>query len=169
LWMSECEMKRAVAAHGNAGDGAIGAAGTDAVVVLDKREKLLEKEILVADFAVAGIDVEAGFAGRSGDEEILEAVFFAEVFDEVPAAGVEESLLVVAEAVEEIQDGETAGFVGVKAGGKENAIGNGAREDSAGDGVALDAAGGGVRTREVKKVEESEREKEKADPSLRSG
>jgi hypothetical protein len=32
--------------------------------------------------------------------------FFAEIFDEVPAAGVKEGLLVVAEAVEEIEDGE---------------------------------------------------------------
>jgi hypothetical protein len=162
-------MKRAVAAHGNAGDGAIGTAGTDAVVPLDKREKFIEKEILVADSAVAGIDVEAGFAGGSGDEEILQMTFIAEVFDEIPAASVEEGLLVVAEAVKEIKDGEAARFVSIKAGGKENAIRNGAREDFAGDGVALDTAGGGVRTGEVKKVEESEREQEKADPSLRSG
>lgn len=160
-------MESAVAAHGNAGDGAIGAAGANAVVVLDKREKLLEKEILIADFAIAGIDVETGFAGGSGDEEILEAVFFAEVFDEVPAASVEESLLVVAEAVKEIEDGEAAGFVGVKAGGKENAIGNGTREDFAGDGVALDAAGGEGR-RDVKEVEEGKEAREKRN-SLRRG
>jgi hypothetical protein len=162
-------MQGAVASHRNAGDGAIGATGTDAVVAFDEGKELLQKKILVTDFAVAGIDVEAGFAGGSGDEEILQMTFIAEVFDEIPAAGVEEGLLVVAEAVKEIEDGEAAGFVGVKAGRQKNAIGNGTREDFAGDGIALDAAGGGVRTGEVKEVKESEKVKEKADPSLRSG
>jgi hypothetical protein len=60
-------MKRAVTAHGNAGDGAIGAAGADAVVAFDEREKFLQKKILVAEFAITGVDIESGFAGGSGD------------------------------------------------------------------------------------------------------
>jgi hypothetical protein len=120
-------------------------------VALDEREKFLQEKILVADFAVAGIDVEGGFAGGSGDEEILEAAFIAEIFNKVPAAGMEEGLLVVAEAVEKIENGEAAGFVGVKAGRQENAIGNGAREDFAGDGIAFDAAGGKKRRRKEAK------------------
>jgi hypothetical protein len=120
-------------------------------VAFDKREKFLKKEIFVADFAVAGIDVEAGFAGRSGDEEILEAAFIAKVFDKVPAAGVEESLFVVAKAVEKIEDWKMAGFVGVKTGRQEDAKGSRAREDFAGDGVALDAAGS-MGGREIKEV-----------------
>jgi hypothetical protein len=95
---------------------------------------------------------------------------FAEVFDEVPAAGVEEGLLVVAEAVKEIKDGEAECFVGVKSGRQEDAIGHRASEDFAGHGVALDAAGGGGGG-EAKEVEEGKevKEKEKADPLLRSG
>jgi hypothetical protein len=125
----------------------------------------LQKKILVTNFAITRVDVKAGFARGSGDEEILEAAFFAEVFDEVPGARAEEGLLVVAEAVEEIEDGEAARFVGVKAGRKKNAIRNGTRKDFAGNGVAFGAAGSGRSAGEVKEVEE----KEEADPSLRSG
>jgi hypothetical protein len=169
--MMEGEMERAVAAHGNAGDGAIGAAGTYAIEAFDERKKFLQEKILVAGFAVPGIDVEAGRAGGSGDKEILEAPFFAEILDEIPGAGAEEGLLIVAEAVEEIEDGEAAGLVGVKAGRQENAVWNRARKNFAGDGVAFGAAGGGGGAREVEEVEEVKevKDKKKADPSLRSG
>ena len=70
-------------------------------------------------------------------------MFVAHVFDEIPEAGVDEELFVVAEAVEEIEDWKSGGFVGVERGWENDAVGNGAREDFAGDGVALDAAGGG--------------------------
>jgi hypothetical protein len=165
LRMSEGEMESPVTAHGNAGDGAIGAAGADAIAAFDERKKFLQEKILVAGFAVARVDVKAGFARWSGNEEILEAAFFAEVFDEVPRAGAEKGLLVVAEAVEEIEDGKAARFVGVKAGGEKNAIWNGACENFAGDGVALGTAGNGGGAGDVKEVEE----KEEVDPSLRSG
>jgi hypothetical protein len=165
LRMSEGEMEGAIAAHGDAGDGAIGAAGAGAVAAFDERKKFLQKKILVTNFAITRVDVKAGFARGSGDEEILEAAFFAEVFDEVPDARAEEGLLVVAEAVEEIEDGKAARFVGVKAGRKKNAIRNGTRKDFAGNGVAFGAAGSGRSAGEVKEVEE----KEEADPSLRSG
>jgi hypothetical protein len=150
--MSEGEMEGAVAAHGNAGNGAIGAAGTDAVAVFDERKKFPQEEGFVADFAVAGVDIEASPAGGSGDEEFLEAAFFAEILDEVPAAGVEKCLLVVAESVEEIENGEAARFVGIKAGRQKDAVRNRARKDFAGDGVAFGAAGRGVGAREVKEV-----------------
>ena len=161
LRMSEGEMERAVATHGDTGDGAIGAAGADAVAAFDERKKFLQKKILIANFAVARVDVKASFARWSGDEKILEAAFFAEVFDEVPGAGAEKGLLVVAEAMEEIEDGETVGFVGVKTGGQKNAIRNGTRKDFAGDGVAFGAARSGGGAGEAKDV----KEKEKADPS----
>jgi hypothetical protein len=166
--MSESEMQSSVAAHGNAGDGAIGAAGANAVVAFDEGKEFLKEKIFVAEFVVAGIDIEGGFAGGGGDEEILEAAFFAKIFDQVPAVGVEKGLLVVAEAVKEIEDGEAARSVGVKAGRQEDAIRNGASEDFAGDGVALDAAGSGLSGREIKEVQAGE-EKEKAYSSLRSG
>ena len=81
LGMTEGEMERAVSAHGDAGDGAMGAAGSDAIVFFDEGKKFLEQEIFVAIFAIAGVDVEAGVAVGSDDEEILELVFVAQVFD----------------------------------------------------------------------------------------
>lgn len=167
LGMREGQMKRAVAAHGNAGDGAVGAAGTDAVVRSDERKKFTQEKILVAALAVEGIDVKAGAAGRSGDQEFLEQTFVAEIFDEIPGTGVKKGLLVVTETVEKIENGEAAGFVGIKAGREKNAVRNGVRKDFAGDGVAFDAAGSSVRIRDVKKVQEGQEVKEKRNSSHR--
>jgi len=163
--MREGQMKGAVSTHGNAGNGAIGAAGADAVVGGDEGKKFAQKEIFVTALAVEGVDVEAGAPRGSSDEEFLEKAFVAEIFDEVPGAGVKKGLFVVAEAMEEIQNREAAGFVGVKAGRQKNAVGDGVREDFAGDGVALDAAGSSECAREVKEIEEVNEEKEKADHS----
>jgi hypothetical protein len=87
---------------------------------------------------------------------------------EVPAAGTEEHLFVVAEAVEKIEDGVAAGFVGVEAWRQENTVGDGAMKDFAGKRIAF-GAGRGEGGWEVKEVEEVKEVKEKADPSLRSG
>jgi hypothetical protein len=156
LWAAEGEMERAVAAHGDARDSAIGAAGPGTIVLLDVWEKFLEEEIFVALLAVAGIDVEAGAGCGSGDEEFADAIFFLEILDEVPAAGTEEHLFVVAEAVEEIEDGVAARFVGVEAGRKKNAVGDRAMEDSAGERIAFGARSseGGWEVKEVEEVEE---------------
>lgn len=166
--MTEGEMQGAVAAHGNARDRAIGAAWARSITAFDEREEFAQKEVLVTEFAVARVDVKAGCARGSGNEEFLEAAFFAEILDEVPAAGVEERLLVVAEAVEEIENREVARFVGIKAGRQKDTIWHRASKNFAGNGVALDAAGSCVRTREIKKVEKSEEVKQKRAPLLPS-
>jgi len=41
LRMAEGEMQRTVAAHGDAGDGAVRAAGCGAIALFDEREKFL--------------------------------------------------------------------------------------------------------------------------------
>ena len=136
-------MQRAVTSHGDAGNGAIGAAGRCAVAFFDEREKFLQQKIFVAVLAVLCIDVEACSAVRRGDQEIFQFAFFALVFDEIPRAGVDEELFVVAESVEGIEDGEVFCFVSVESWREDDAVGNAAREDFAGEGVALDSAGGG--------------------------
>jgi hypothetical protein len=68
--------------------------------------------------------------------------------------------------VQEIEDGVAAGFVGVEAGRKNNAVGNRAMEDFAGKRIAFDAAGGEKRKR--KDGKERQEVKKEADPSLRS-
>lgn len=165
--MTKREMQRAIAAHGDSRDGAIGTARTHAVAALDERKEFLEKKVLVTNFAVERVDVEAGAARGSGDEEFLDAAFFAEVVDEVPASGTKEHLLVVAETVKEIEDGKAERFIGVEAGGEKNAVRHSTIEDLAGERIAFDAGRGEkTRRREVKDEKEI---KEKADPSLRSG
>ena len=64
-------MERAIAAHGDSIDGAIGAAGCDSVALLDERKKFLNQEILVKIVAVFGVDVEGCAAVWCSDEEIL--------------------------------------------------------------------------------------------------
>jgi hypothetical protein len=71
-------------------------------------------------------------------------VSIAHILDDVPQAGMNEELFIIAEAVEKIEDWEMAGLVGVEGGGEDDAVGDGAGEDFAGEGVAFHAAGGGV-------------------------
>ena len=159
LRMAEGEMQRAVATHGDAGDGAVGAAGGCAIALFDEREKFLKEKIFVTVFAVLGIDVKTCPAVRRGDQKTFQLAFFTQVFDEVPRAGVDKELFVVAETVEVIKDGKVLYFVRVERRRKNDAVGNAARENFAGDRVAFDAAGGGCK-REVEEVEE---EKEKTE------
>jgi len=162
LRVAEGEMQRAVAAHGDAGDGTVGAARRGAIAFFDEREKFLEKEILVAAPAILRIDVEARTAVRRGDQKISQLTFFAQVFDEIPRAGVDEELFVVAETVEGIEDGEVFCFVGVESWREDDAVGNAASQDFTGHGVAFDAAGGGEE-REVNEVKEGKEVKERAE------
>jgi hypothetical protein len=68
--------------------------------------------------------------------------------------------------VKEIEDGVAAGFIGVEAGRKKNAVGDRAIQDFAGKGIAFGAAGG--EKRKWKDGKERQKVKKKADPSLRS-
>src|SRR5215469_5909424 len=135
-------MERAVASHGDAGDGAVGAPRGYAVAFFNQRKKLLEKEILVAAVAVAGVDVEARAAVGRGNEELLELLFVAQVFDEIPEAGVDKELFVVAEAVKIVEDREFFGLVSVERSGENDAIGDRTGENFRREGVAFDAAAG---------------------------
>jgi len=141
--MAKGEMKGAVAAHGNTGDGAVGAAGANAVVTLDERKEFAEKEIFVADLAVARIDIEAGAGSGRGDEEFAELLFLPGVLDEIPPAGMQEHLLVIAEAMKKVENRKLTGLVRVIGGRKKDAVWDGPVKDFAGNGVAFDAAGRG--------------------------
>ena len=159
--MAEGKMERAVAAHGDPGDGAVGAARGGAIALFDKRKKFPKQEILVANLAILGIDVKVGAAGGRGDEKIFQLAAVTLVLDEIPQAGMNEELFVVAKAMKFVEDGEPPGFVGVERGGKYDAVRNIATEDFAGEGVAFDAAGSEGRG-DVKEVEEGKEVEEKA-------
>ena len=75
----------------------------NAVLALNVGNELPQKEITVADFAVSGVHVEAGLGFRSDDQEIANLVLLSQVFDQVPSAGFEKGLLVLAQAVQEIK------------------------------------------------------------------
>jgi len=81
LGMAEGEMQRAVASHGDAGNGSVGAAGRGTVTLFDEREKFLQQKILVAVFAVLCIDIKTCSAVRRGDQKTFQFTFFTLVFD----------------------------------------------------------------------------------------
>lgn len=140
LWVTKSQMERAIATHGNAGDGAIGASGMRAIAALYERNEFLEQEIFVTVLAVARIDVEARSCSRSDNQKRLELTSFPEILDKIPAAGAEEQLFVISETVEKINNGEAAGSFGVVARREKHAIRDGTTKNCAGKGVAFDAA-----------------------------
>src|SRR5690242_9372220 len=105
LRMREGQMQRAVAAHGDASDGARGAFRSDAIVAFDERNEFLKKEIFVAHAAIARIDVESSIRFRRDHEVFADFLLLPLVLDDVPAAGTYQKLLVVAEAVEKVENG----------------------------------------------------------------
>ena len=52
LGMPEGQMKRAVTAHGDSGNGAVSAAWRNAIVFFDEGKKLPEQKIFVANFSI---------------------------------------------------------------------------------------------------------------------
>jgi len=167
LRMAKSEVQGAVTTHGDAGDGAVGAPGSGAVTLFNEGKKFLEEEILVTVLPVSRIDVETRATIGSGDEEVLELLFFALVFDQVPEAGVDEELFVVAKAVEVIEDRIFFCFLSVEGIGEDDAVRDGAGEDLRGKGVAFDAAcGEGGKSKEEKEKSGECREKKSAARAL---
>lgn len=161
--MTKCEMQCSIATHGNARDGAVAAAGGDAVVLFDVGEKFLQQEIFVALLAVFRIDIKSGAGVGCGDQKILDLAFFAHVFEEIPRAGVHERLFVIAESMEEIQDWKAAGLIGIERGRKNDAIRDAMGQGFAGNGVALDSAAGSEAARHGGEQSEREQKKKCAD------
>ena len=102
--MAEGEAQRTVSAHGDSSDRSIAAALADAVFLFDERDKFLQKKIAVANGAVGGVDVKTPPAFRSDDEKITDLLLLAKVVEHCPCAAVEKRLLVIAQAVEKIED-----------------------------------------------------------------
>lgn len=150
------ETERAVAPHGDAGDAAVLAAGANAVVALDVGDEFANEEILVADFGVAGIDVEAAASVGRDDEKFGDLLLLPEVFDHVEAAGIDQHLRIAAEAVKPVKDGIALRGLRIVRRRQDDAVGNGAAEDFAGRGAAFSTALGEGRGR--KEDEENENE-----------
>ena len=116
----------------------------DAVFGFDQRDEFLQEKIAVAHRAVGRIDVESSPAFRCGDEEFSYLVLLPEIVEQSPSAAVEESLLVVAQAMQEVKHGialrRTPGCAGIVAGRKVNAIVDLVFQNPAVQRVAVDAA-----------------------------
>ncbi len=142
--MAEGEAQRTVSAHGDSSDRSIAAAFADAVFLFDERDKLLQKKIAVANGAVGGVDVKTFSAFRSDDEKITELMLLAKVVEHCPSTAVEKRFLVIAQAVEKIEDRivlwRALFCAGVVASRKVDAVMDWVLENSAVHGVAFDAA-----------------------------
>src|SRR5271165_939281 len=101
--MCKREPERAVASHRNSTDGTTRLSGLNAVLALDVRDELLQKKIVVANRAVGRVDVEAATAFRRDDQKVAHLVLAAKIVEQSPAPAVEQSLLVIAEAVQKIK------------------------------------------------------------------
>src|SRR5712692_3749450 len=124
--MRESKPQRAVASHGDAADGATASPSVDTVFGFDERDELLQKKIAVAGCAVGGIDVEGASAFRSDNQKLSYLVLLPKIIKQRPSAAVKQRALIVAEAVQEIEDwvclGRMLGCTGVVAGGKVDAV-----------------------------------------------
>jgi hypothetical protein len=81
--------------------------------------------------AVAGIYVEAGTPIRCDDQQITELMALPKVLHEIETARMDEHLLVVTEAVKEIEGGIAAGLFRVVAWRQEYAVSNRMPQDLA--------------------------------------
>src|SRR5205085_6579557 len=114
--MAKREVQCAVTAHRDSADAAIGAARRDAVARLNAGQKFANQKIFVMDLAIARIDVKRGTGIGSDNQKFANLIAFPQILHQIECAAVNEHLIVVAESVEKIQDGELASFVDVVAG-----------------------------------------------------
>src|SRR5579862_3115454 len=141
----------------------------DPIVALDDGQEFLDEKILVPDAAVARIDVKGAAGSGRGNQELADAFLVPEILDQVPAAGIEEDLLIFAEAVKEIEHRVAAGFIRIVARWKKNAIRNAAFEDFAGDGTAFGAACGVGRAGEKEAAEQQKQKRRRDAGATRAG
>ena len=135
--MTKRQMQGAVAAHGHAGDSTTAAAFFRAVMRIDEGHHFLNQKILVGAFSVARIDEEGAIAIGRDDQKFTDLHLFPQILREIEAAGVDHGLLVLAEAVQEIQHRVAARPVVVVAGRQQNAVLDFAVEKLAGHGATL--------------------------------
>src|SRR5215471_21071442 len=142
--MSKCKSQCAVASHRNPADGAVGTSTAEVVFALDLRHELLQEEIAVAHGFIRGIDVEASPALGRHDQKVAHLALVTQIIQQSPAATVEQSLLVVAQSMQKIQNRITPRrvFLGpcVVARRNVNAISNRTLEDLAIKRAAINSA-----------------------------
>src|SRR5437764_11286253 len=137
--MREGESQCAIPTHGNSADGAGRAAFANAVLAFNVRHEFLQKKIAVPESTVCGIDVKASPAFRCDDQKITHAMLLTQVIQQRPSSAVEQSPFVVAQAVQEIQNGIRL-LCGVVSRGQVNAVMHDSLQNAALDRAAIDPA-----------------------------
>ncbi len=142
--MAEGEAERTITSHGDAADRSIPAPTADAVFAFNRRDKLLQKKVAIANGAICGVDVEGSAALGSDYEKIADLMFLAEVIEQRPSSAVKEGLLVVAQSVKKVKYRvalrRSPGRAGVVAGRQVNAVVHWIFKNSAIQCVAVDPA-----------------------------
>src|SRR5207245_5088553 len=126
---------------GNAADGALFGTRAHAICALDVRNELAQKKVAVAHRSVSGVDIKTAAAFGRNNEKLPDCVLAAQIVEQGPASAMEQSLFVVAEAVQKIQHGIARRRlrVGVTCGQVDTEMDD-LLENLAVHGVAVDAA-----------------------------
>src|SRR5215471_16724165 len=119
-----------------------------AVLLLHLRHELLDEEVFIPNLTVFRVEVErAPRAGRE-DDEVADLAAAAQFIDKVPAARVQQRLLIVPKTVEVIQDGIVPALVLIETCGQICAIANRSAKHLRVDDRTLGAALGVSRARD---------------------
>lgn len=103
----------------------------------------MQKKVAVTNSPVGGVDVETAFRFRGNDEKISDLILLAKVFDQIPSPRLEQSLLILAQAVQVIQNGIALCRMTdcrIIAGRQQHTIMNGLPEDMTVQSITVDPA-----------------------------
>src|ERR1700751_2201404 len=140
--MSKGKPQSSVAAHRNPAHRSSLAVHAHPVFLFNVWQEFPQEKVAIALPAIGGIDVETAEALRSDDQEIADLLLAAEVINQRPSAGLEKGLLVVAEAMQEVDHGISIGrarALGIIARRQMDAVPYRAAKHSALDDAAVDA------------------------------
>lgn len=104
----------------------------------------MKEKIAVLYFSIGRVDVETALRFRGNDKKIANLVLLAKVFNQIPSSGLEQSLLILAKAMQVVKDGITLG--GVTGDGcivprrQQNTIMDGFTKSAAVQSIAVDPA-----------------------------
>lgn len=142
--MAHGQVQGAVASHREAADPACISGGDGPVVVVNKRDKFLNEEILVAVLAVLRVDIESLSAIGQDHDELPDCSVGRQVVKNLFGTTVYPSVVIVKQTVEKIEHGVS--LAGRRVVGREiNAVIHRVVQNFAGDRIALDDGRRGSR------------------------
>src|SRR5271170_4353415 len=137
LRMQERNVQSSVSTHRDPCNAARSAPRLSAIPLLDAGHEFLQKKILVAPLSIARIDEETCAAPRRHYQKLSQLMLLPHVLDEIHSARMHKHLLVVPQAVQQIEDGVAARLLRVIARRQQHAVGNSMVENFAWQGNAF--------------------------------